>query len=184
MAHPTTPFDPSTPLRHLLRLAIPICRRGERDLPPRGPGRPVEIPEWAVAVMILVAIAKRLRTKSAQYRFLEAHADALVARLGLPRFPARSTYFARYRTAFVVMIAAAAAHTDHAAARGRIDVRCVAADKTLIAAAGPPWHQAQTAPGRAARRRSTPRRVGRGRRTTAGSTATAWRPSSPRPGAG
>ena len=55
MAHPTTPFDPTTPLRHLLRLAIPICRRGERDLPPRGPGRPVEIPEWAVAVMILVA---------------------------------------------------------------------------------------------------------------------------------
>ena len=37
MSHPNTPFDPSTPLRHLLRLAIPICRRGERDLPPRGP---------------------------------------------------------------------------------------------------------------------------------------------------
>jgi hypothetical protein len=143
MVHPTTPFDPTTPLRDLIRLAIPICRRGERDLPPRGPGRPVEVPEWAVAVMILVALAKRLRTKSAHYRFLEAHADALVGRLGLPRFPARSTYFARYRTAFVVMTAAAAAHTDHAAARGRLDVRCVAADKTLIAAAGPPWHKAQ-----------------------------------------
>jgi hypothetical protein len=143
MDHPTTPFDPATPLRHLLRLAIPICRRGECDLPPRGPGRPVEIPEWAVAVMILVALAKRLRTKSAQYRFLAAHADALVDRLGLPRFPARSTYFERYRTASVVMTAAAVAHTDHAAARGRIDVRCVAADKTLIAAAGPAWHQAQ-----------------------------------------
>ena len=143
MVHPTTPLDPTTPLRHLLRLAIPICRRGERDLPPRRPGRPVEIPEWAVAVMILVALAKRLRTKSAQYRFLAAHADALTARLGLPRFPARSTYFARYRTASVVMTAAAVAHTDHAAARGHIDVRCVAADKTLIAAAGPAWHQAQ-----------------------------------------
>ena len=93
--------------------------------------------------MILVALAKRLRTKSAQYRFLSAHADALVARLGLPRFPARSTYFQRYRTASVLMVAAAAAHTDHAAARGHIHVRCVAADKTLIAAAGPPWHQAQ-----------------------------------------
>ena len=45
------------------------------------------------------------------------------------------------------MAAAAAAHTDHAAARGRIDVRCVAADKTLIAAAGPPWHKAQRARG-------------------------------------
>ena len=48
------------------------------------------------------------------------------------------------------MAAAAAAHTDHAAARGHIDVRCVAADKTLIAAAGPPWHQGPRAPGRAA----------------------------------
>ena len=143
MDHPTTPLDHTTPLRHLLRLAIPICRRGERDLPPRGPGRPVEIPEWAVAVMILVALAKRRTSKSAQYRFLDAHADALVARLGLPRFPARSTYFQRYRTASVLMVAAATAHTDHAAARGHIHVRCVAADKTLIAAAGPPWHQAQ-----------------------------------------
>ena len=98
-------------------------------------------------MMMIVAIAKRLRTKSAKYRFLEAHADALVARLGLPRFPARSTYFQRSRTASVLMVAAAAAHTDNAAARGRIDVRCVAADKTLIAAVGPHWHKAQRARG-------------------------------------
>jgi hypothetical protein len=133
----------TTPLRALINLAIPICRRAEVGLPPRGPGRPVEIPEWAVAVMILIAVAKRLTTKSAQYRFLRAHVDVLIDRLGLDRFPARSTYFARYRTAYLIMIEAATAHTEHAAARGHINVRCVAVDKSLVAAAGPAWHKAQ-----------------------------------------
>ena len=88
-----------------------------------------------------------LTTKSAQYRYLAARAADLVGRLGLDRFPARSTYFARYRAAYLVMSAAAAAHTAHAAGRGHIDVRCVAADKTLIAAAGPAWPKARRARG-------------------------------------
>jgi hypothetical protein len=143
MDHPTMPFDAATPLRILINLAIPICRRGELGLPPRGPGRPVEIPEWALAVMILVAVAKRLTSKSAQYRYLHAHADAFVTRLGLDRFPARSTYFKRYRTISLLMAEAVAAHAAHAAERGHIDVRCSAADKSLIGADGPVWHKAQ-----------------------------------------
>jgi hypothetical protein len=93
--------------------------------------------------MILIAVAKRLTTKSSQHRYLRARADALSARLGLDRFPARSTYFARHRTAALVMAEAAAAHTAHAADRGHIDVRCAAADETLVAAAGPAWHEAR-----------------------------------------
>lgn len=147
MFHDITSFDAATPLRALIRLAIPICRRAEAGLAPRGPGRPVEIPEWAVAVLILVAQAKRLRSKSSQYRFLAANAAALAGRLGLGRFPARSTYFARYRTAYLLMSEAVAIHAAHAAARGRIDVRCTAADKSLIAAAGPAWHKARRARG-------------------------------------
>ena len=147
MDHLTAPFGADTPLRHLINLAVPVCRRAEAGLPPRGPGRPLEIPEWAVAAMVLIALAKRLATKSAQYRYLRAHAAPLVARLGLDRFPARSTYFARYRTAALIMAEATAVHTAHAAARGHIDVRCVAADKTLVAAAGPVWHKGQRARG-------------------------------------
>ena len=37
MPHPNTRFDPGTPLRRLIELAIPVCRRGEQDLPPLGP---------------------------------------------------------------------------------------------------------------------------------------------------
>lgn len=141
MNHLTAPFPPGTPLRALINLAIPICRMAEPGLPPRGPGRPYEIPEWAIAVLIVVAVAKRLTTKSAQYRYLRAHADAFVTRLGIDRLPARSTYFARYRTAAVILTEAAVAHTAREAERSHIDVRCTAADKTLIAAAGPVWHK-------------------------------------------
>ena len=107
----------------------------------------MEIPERAVAVRILIALAKRLPTKSSRYRYLAAHAAVLAGRLGLDRFPARSTCFARYRTAYLLMSEAVAVHAAHAAARGRTDVRCVAADKTLVAAAGPAWHKAQRARG-------------------------------------
>jgi hypothetical protein len=147
MSHPTTSFDPATPLRHLINPAVPVGRHAESRLPPPGPGRPVEIPEWAVAVMILVTVAKRLSTKSARYRYLAAHAPMLVRRLGLDRFPARSTYFARYRTASVLLCEALATHTAHAEARGHVNVRCVASDKTLVAAAGPPRHKARRARG-------------------------------------
>ncbi len=146
-AHLTAPFDSATPLRHLINPAVPVCRRAGAGRPPRGPGRPFEVPEWAVAVMIPVALAKRLATKSAQYRYLSAHAAALAARLGLDRFPARSTSSARYRTAYLIMAEAAAAHTAHAAGRGHIDVRCVASGKAPVAAAGPVWHKGQRARG-------------------------------------
>jgi hypothetical protein len=146
--HPIAlPLDPATPLRRLINLAIPICRLAGPLMPPRGPGRPHEFPEWAVAVMILIALARRLTSKSAQFRYLGARAGALVGRLGLDRFPARSTYFERYRTAYLLLAEALAAHARHAAARGHVAVRCAAADKTLIAAAGPPWHRAQRARG-------------------------------------
>lgn len=143
----TAPFGAATPLRDLVRLAIPLCRLAAPMLPPPRPGRPVDFPEWAVAVMVLVAVAKRLATKSSQYRYLRAHADALCARLGMGRFPARSTYFARYRTAYVLLSEALAARAARAAARGHIQARAVAADKTLVAAAGPAWHKAQRARG-------------------------------------
>ena len=114
MPHPNTPFDPSTPLRHLLRLAIPICRRGERDLPPRARS-PCRDPRVGRRRDDPRGDRQAAQDQVGPVPLPRAHADALVARLGLPRFPARSTYFQRYRTASVLMVAAAAAHTDHAA---------------------------------------------------------------------
>lgn len=143
MNHSRMLLDASTPLRDLIRLARPVCRQGEDLLPPKGPGRPFEIAQADLAVLILIALAKRLHSKSAQYRFLERHATMLVPRLGLTRFPTRSTYFRRYRTASVVLQMALIAHTTYRIQRGHINVRCVAADKSLIAAPGRVWHKAQ-----------------------------------------
>ena len=147
MNHPISPFDPATPLRHLIRLAVPVCRLAEPLMPPRGPGRPVEFPEWAVAVLVLVAVAKRLTSKSSRYRYLRAHAERAGRAARPGPLPGPQHLLRAYRTAYVLLSEALAARADRAAARGLTDARCVAADKTLVAAAGPVWHKAQRARG-------------------------------------
>lgn len=64
-----------TCLAALVRLAIPLCRQAERECPRAGPGRKPEISDWVLAVLIVVAILKRRKSKSSQYRFLTAHRD-------------------------------------------------------------------------------------------------------------
>lgn len=97
--------------------------------------------------MILLAVLKRKASKSAQYRFLHEHRSLLVAGLGLPRFPARSTYFERYRHAHALLAVALRAHAQRQIDRGRIEARCVAVDKTLLRSRGPLWHKSQRAKG-------------------------------------
>src|SRR5262245_51937157 len=89
-----------TCLAALIRLAIPICQQAERECPRKGPGRKPEIPDWAMAVLIVVAIAKQRKSKSSQFRFLKAYRRQLEETLGIERLPARSTYFDRYRRAW------------------------------------------------------------------------------------
>src|SRR5947209_7927042 len=89
--------EANTPLQDLVGLAAPLCRQAQRQLPRPGAGRPPDVPDWLLAVLIMVAILKRKKTKSAQYRFLCAHRAALAEWLGDDRFPGRSTYFDRYR---------------------------------------------------------------------------------------
>lgn len=147
MTHLTTLSDSGAPLHQLVRMAMVICRQAQPEQPQPGPGRPVDFADWTVAVLVLVAILKRRLTKGAQYRFLCEHRHALIQWLGLPRFPARSTYFGRYRDAHHLLARALRLHAAWAAKRGRIDARCVAVDKTLIAARGPVWHKGQRARG-------------------------------------
>src|SRR5882672_3030737 len=88
-----------TCLAALVQLAIPVCQEAERQAPRTGPGRPPEIPDWVLAVLIMVAVLKRKKSKSAQYRFLAEYRRDWQSWLGVPQFPARSTYFERYRRA-------------------------------------------------------------------------------------
>lgn len=85
-----------TCLAALVAAAIPVCQQAQRECPRTGPGRKPEIADWVMAVLIMVAVMKRRKSKSAQYRFLHEQRDLLMTRLGVDRFPARSTYFDRY----------------------------------------------------------------------------------------
>jgi hypothetical protein len=90
--------------------------------------------------MIMAATLKRRKSKSAQYRFLHEHRDALKRWLGLKRFPVRSTYFDRYRRAHRLFKAAIVLQGVQALREGVTTAQSVAADKSLLWARGTPWH--------------------------------------------
>jgi Transposase DDE domain len=130
-----------TCLASLAKMAVPLCQQAERECPRTGPGRKPDIPDWVLAVLIMVAIVKRKKSKSAQYRFLSEHRRELTALLGTDQFPARSTYFDRYRRAHRLFAGAIKLQGERAIAEGVVDARVVAADKSLVAARGPLWHK-------------------------------------------
>jgi hypothetical protein len=83
-------------LRALVKLAMPLCKEAQRHCPRTGPGKPTTIPDWVLAVLIMIAVLKRTKTKSAQYRFLDNRRREPRTWLGIPikQFPARSTAMA------------------------------------------------------------------------------------------
>lgn len=130
-----------TCLATLVKMAIPLCKQAERRCPRTGPGKPPVFPDWTMAVLIMVAILKRKKTKSAQYRFLTEHRQDLKAWLDMTDWPARSTYFERYRRAHRLFRAAIKLQGEKAVQEGVADPELAAVDKSLIAARGPLWHK-------------------------------------------
>jgi DDE family transposase len=130
-----------TALASLVKMAVPLCQRAERECPRTGPGRKPDIADWLLAVLIMIAVLERKKSKSAQYRFLDEHRGELKALLGTGKFPARSTYFDRYRRAHRLFAAAIQLQGEQAISEGIIDARDVAVDKSLVAARGPLWHK-------------------------------------------
>lgn len=130
-----------TCLASLVRMAMPLCKQAERECPRTGPGRKPEIPDWVLAVLIMVAVMKRRKAKSAQYRFLKEHRRQLAEWLGTRRFPARSTYFDRYRRAHRLFRTAIRLQGEKAIAEGVTNPKDTAVDKSMIAARGPLWHK-------------------------------------------
>jgi len=128
-------------LASLVKMAVPLCQQAERVCPRTGPGRKPEIADWVLAVLIMVAVVKRKKSKSAQYRFLDEHRRELAELLDTDQFPARSTYFDRYRRAHRLFQCAIKLQGQKAIAEGIIDAADVAADKSLMAARGPLWHK-------------------------------------------
>ena len=128
-------------LHELIEIAIPVCQKAERLCPRRGPGRRPVIPDWALAVLIIVAVLQRKTSKTSQYQYLKSQQEGWIRRLNLPRFPARSTYFDRYHRAWQLLERAIQLEGRLAIVRHWTDPETIAVDKSLIAAQGPPWHQ-------------------------------------------
>jgi hypothetical protein len=117
-------------------MASPLLRAAQRQCPRTGPGRLPDYQDWQIATLILIAILGRRKSKSAQYRFLHERRAALQAWLHLTEFPARSTYFTRYRQARRLFRQAIGLQGLKAIAQGLADPTTVAVDATLLAARG------------------------------------------------
>jgi hypothetical protein len=123
-------------LSDLVPLAIAVCREAAGQVQHTGPGRPPEYQEWQLAVLIVVAVAHGRKSKSSQWRFLRDHQAQLLKPLGLHQFPARATYFQRYRRTHRLFGCAIQLQGRLALRHHLCCGRCVAADKSMIAARG------------------------------------------------
>jgi hypothetical protein len=135
-------------LATLVNLALPMFREAERQSPRMGPGRKPQIPAWLIAVLIMIAVLKRKKSKSAQYRYLTEHRAEIAEWVGTDAFPCRSTYFERYRRAYLLYQEAIRLQGQKAVEDGLADPTSVAVDKSLLPAQGPQWHKKDREAGR------------------------------------
>lgn len=130
-----------TCLSALVGLAIPLCRaasaRLQAECPRTGPGRLPEYADWQIAVLIMICVLKKRKTKSSQYRLLEQNQEAICQALGLEHLPVRSTYFRRHQTAHQIFQMAIELQGRKALAEGVTRAQTAAADKSVVAARGP-----------------------------------------------
>jgi hypothetical protein len=129
-------------------MAVKLCQKAEQACPRTGPGRPPEYPDWLLAVLIMVCVLKRRKTKSAQYRFLDQHRQLLLAELDRKRLPSRATYFARYKRVHPIFRMAIRLQGEQALNDNIADASSVAVDKSVLKARGPVWSNKAKAEGR------------------------------------
>lgn len=137
-----------TEMEALVKMAVPLLRKAERNCPRTGRGDKPDIPDWLMAGLIMVALLERRKSKSAQYRFLLERGAQIGGWLGNLRFPSRATYFRRYRRAYQLYREAIRLQGERAIADGVTNAEHVAVDKSLLQALGPAWHKRDRQAGR------------------------------------
>lgn len=133
--------------RHLANLvseAAAVCLAADVALPKaKGPGRPETYQQWQVASLILIATARRCKSKSSQHRFLLKHQDdpdlSVLLRdvLRVKQLPSRATYMRRYGSCHPLLAQAIRIGGRRALQEHVADAREVAIDKSMIEARGP-----------------------------------------------
>lgn len=74
-------------LESLTRLALPVFQRAEKENPRTGPGAKPTIPDWFMAVLIMIGVLKKKKSKSSQYRHLSAMRGNIAAWLAKRHSP-------------------------------------------------------------------------------------------------
>jgi hypothetical protein len=142
-------------LEEIVAQVIPVCQEAERTCPRGGPGRKPDIPDWVLAVMIMVGVSLRKKTKAAQFTWWTQHAADFARWLPGQRLPGRSTFYERYRRIHRLLRQTVRLQGQRAVRKGWADATSVATDKSLIAGHGRRWSP------RDRRRGHLPRRVDR-----------------------
>lgn len=142
-------------LDELVEIGVKYCRLAEQKHPRRGPGRHPDIPDWVLAVMVMVAVMLRKKSKSAQHAWWKSHVEDFTRWFAVQKFPGRSTFFDRYRRCHELFQQALVLQGQDAVRKGWADAQCVAIDKSLVAGRGQPWSP------RDRRRNKLPKRVDR-----------------------
>ena len=120
----------------LISMTVRVVQAIEKRNPRSGPGRPPEIPDWFLAAMIVVAIARHKKSKAAQFRFWLANRDLLADYQGEWRFPSKSTFYERYRRIDKIFRQAIDVNSQRAIRYGWADPKVVSVDKSVIPARG------------------------------------------------
>jgi len=127
------------PLEELVSRSISICEQAEKQSPRQGPGRKPVTPDWVLAVMIMVGVMLRKKTKAAQLVWWTQHAADFKRWLPGQKMPSRSTFYERYRRTHRLFRQAIRLQGQQAVRKGWADATCVATDKSLIAGQGRLW---------------------------------------------
>lgn len=123
-------------LNRCVAIASAACIEAELECPRSGPGRKPEVPDWMVAVMVVVGVMHRKKTRAAQYAFWQARETLFRHSFPGERLLSRSQFYERARRAAPLLSAAMKRLGTHAVKRGWADARSVALDKSLLAARG------------------------------------------------
>jgi len=133
------PAKDGSHLVDLVQMAIAQCQAAQAACSRRGPGRPPVYEDWQIAVLIVVAISHKRKSKSSQWNFIIQHRSLLLELLKLARLPTRSTYFKRYQQIGPLYEKAIELQGKKALQEHVSRARVIAADKSLIPARGPQW---------------------------------------------
>src|SRR5262245_57861116 len=138
-------------LEELVASSVSLCQRAEQECPRRGPGRKPTIPDWVLAVMIMVGVMLKKKTKAAQLVWWRQRPTDFTRWMPGQKLPSRSTFYERFRRVSRLFHQAIRLQGQEAIKRGWANAEAVAVDKSLIAGRGRKWNASDRRRGRVPR---------------------------------